>query len=96
LGRLTVSNPAIETLRLIWLSSIGAEPLNEAGANTRYILGALAKRFLELACQRDRRARMRWFYIFLLVLAVWGGFVQVALKDDLRWQMWSGPDTPVS
>jgi hypothetical protein len=26
-------------------------------------------------------ARMRLFYAFLLVLAAWGGFVQVALKD---------------
>jgi hypothetical protein len=26
----------------------------------------------------------------------WGGFVQVALKDDLSWQTWSGPDTQVS
>jgi hypothetical protein len=39
---------------------------------------------------------MRWFYAFLLLLAAWGGFVQVALKDDLRWTMWSGPDAPVS
>jgi len=27
--------------------------------------------------------RIRWFYAFLLVLTAWGGFVQVALKDDL-------------
>ena len=39
---------------------------------------------------------MRWFFVFLLVLVAWGGFVQVALKDDLSWKMWSGPDTPVS
>ena len=27
--------------------------------------------------------RIRWFYAFLLALFAWGGFVQVALKDDL-------------
>ena len=32
----------------------------------------------------------------LLLLMVWGGFVQIVLKDDLRWKTWSGPDTPVS
>jgi len=41
-------------------------------------------------------ARMRWFYVFLLALVAWGGFVQVALKDDLSWKTWNGPDTPVS
>jgi hypothetical protein len=39
---------------------------------------------------------MRWFYVFLLVLMAWGGFVQIALKDDLRWKTWSDPDTTVS
>ena len=39
---------------------------------------------------------MRWFFVFLLVLVAWGGFVQVALKDDLSWKVWSGPHTPVS
>jgi hypothetical protein len=35
---------------------------------------------------------MRWFYVFFLVLMVWGGFVQVALKDDLPgWQKWEDP-----
>jgi len=33
--------------------------------------------------------RLRWFYAFLLVLFAWGGFVQVALKDDLpQRQIW--------
>jgi len=33
--------------------------------------------------------RIRWFYAFLLVLFAWGGFVQVALKDDLpQRQIW--------
>jgi hypothetical protein len=39
---------------------------------------------------------MRWFYIFLLVLVAWGGFVQVVLKDDSHWNMSSGTDAPVS
>jgi hypothetical protein len=38
---------------------------------------------------------MRWFYVFLLALVVWGGFVQLALKDDPHWTTWSSPDTPV-
>lgn len=30
---------------------------------------------------------MRWFYAFLLLLMVWGGFVQVALREDApTWQ----------
>lgn len=39
---------------------------------------------------------MRWFYLFLLVLAAWGGFVQVVLKDNSRAQTWSTPDASVS
>jgi hypothetical protein len=38
---------------------------------------------------------MRWFYVFLLALAAWGGFVQVVLKEDPHWNTWSSPDTPV-
>ncbi len=38
---------------------------------------------------------MRWFYIFLLLLVAWGGFVQVALKDDPQRSTWSGADAPV-
>jgi hypothetical protein len=35
---------------------------------------------------------MRWFYAFLLLLAAWGGFVQVALRDDAR--TWQPVDEP--
>jgi hypothetical protein len=39
---------------------------------------------------------MRWFYIFLLVLAAWGGFVQVVLKDDAHRELSSSSGGPVS
>ncbi len=33
---------------------------------------------------------LRYFYAFLLMLMAWGGFVQVALKDDLpQRQIWN-------
>ncbi len=35
---------------------------------------------------------MRWFYAFLLMLAAWAGFVQVALKDHPHWQAWTDLD----
>ena len=36
--------------------------------------------------------RMRWFYLFLLAFLAWGGFVQVALKDDSHtWKPWQEP-----
>ena len=36
--------------------------------------------------------RIRWFYAFLLVLFAWGGFVQIALKDELpQRQTWDQP-----
>jgi hypothetical protein len=31
---------------------------------------------------------MRLFYVFLLALAAWGGFVQVALKDAPQRSTW--------
>ena len=35
---------------------------------------------------------MRWFYVFLLALIAWGGFVQVALKDEAPgWHRWEDP-----
>ena len=42
--------------------------------------------------RRERGLTMRWFYIFLLVLVAWGGFVQLALKDDHHgWQKLDDP-----
>ena len=35
-----------------------------------------------------RSARIRLFYAFLLMLAAWGGFVQVALKDAPERSAW--------
>ena len=34
-------------------------------------------------------ARIRLFYAFLLVLAAWGGFVQVALEDEPERGTWA-------
>jgi hypothetical protein len=39
---------------------------------------------------------MRWFYVFLLALVAWGGFVQVVLRDDAHWNTLSATDAPVS
>ena len=37
-------------------------------------------------------ARVRCLYAFLLLLAAWGGFVQVALKDEApHWNKWDEP-----
>ena len=42
------------------------------------------------ACVKIRglwRRAMRWFYGFLLVLTVWGGYVQLSLREDApAWQ----------
>ena len=35
---------------------------------------------------------MRWFYGFLLVLTVWGGYVQLSLREDApAWQTMERP-----
>ncbi len=35
---------------------------------------------------------MRWFYLFVLAFLAWGGFVQLALRDDApAWKTWDQP-----
>ncbi len=35
---------------------------------------------------------MRWFYVLLFAWMAWGGFLQVAVKDQPQvWQKWEEP-----
>src|SRR5437773_2361339 len=64
-------------------ASLIGVPWAKGRPNICYTRGLRLDRPCEVSWGVTGSTRIRWFYAFLLVLTAWGGFVQVALKDDL-------------